>query len=1222
MIDRVRLLKDLQKQVTETEKDLHAQIGRLPEVKQRLEAEYRSAYKAGRTAAAAAQWGDERVTQAAVSWVLGTVFVRFCEDNFLLRQPFLTGAASSHQTHAQERHDQFMGQNPSHTHRDWLLSAFDEIGSSPAGRQLFNQKYNPLYQIPLSNEGAKALIDFWRLHEESRDGGTQIVHSFRDSEWDTRFLGDLYQDLSQEAKDKYALLQTPEFVEEFILNRTLKKAIERFGYDSVKMIDPTCGSGHFLLGAFHRILDEWEKGAPSDDAHTRVEGALNSVHGVDVNPFAVAIARFRLLVAALKAAGVETLREASGYKWQINIATGDSLLKSQQEALFDKSSVLSGTEDGYEFWFETEDLAEHLDILKPGRYHVVVGNPPYITVKDPELRATYRQLYKDVCHGKYALSVPFMQRFFELAFRDEDGRVEPGYVGQITANSFMKREFGEKLVEGYLKSAVDLTEVIDSSGAYIPGHGTPTVILIGRNRPAGLGGNTVRTVRGVRGEPEIPKDPSNGLVWRDIVERIDAAGVSSGEWVSADNLNRSEYFGAHPWILEGGGLESVKAIEGDAPRVLKSFSKRAGFFGITGASDIAIAPSGAFVRKRLERDFVREFVVGDDVRDHLIAPSGSVYYPYDHEKSLRELPASSSVSHYLWPARTLLGKRPTFSKGTYFSDGRPWYEWHQLPKDVGTSEWAIVFGEVATHNHFVLDRVGRAFKETAPVVKLRDGSTEEDHLKLVGLLNSSTACFWLKQMCQDKPSNGVKRGLESEKWTVRYQFNSTNVQEFPLSGVYPTARATELDTLAQQLAAVIPSAVAADPEKPPTAEVLTQAKSEWLRIRARMIAVQEELDWEVYGIYGLHDDLTAPEGSLPVDGLALGQRAFEIDLGKRVKEQGVKTEWFRRHKSKMISEIPAKWPEVYKETVRRRIDSMKNSSVIGLIERPEYKRRWLTDGWDDQQQAALKEWLLARMERRELWYETDYDGTERPRTRSLPELVDDLTGDDDFVAVAALYAPGEELSVIVPKLVEDQHVPFLAALRYTESAHKKKREVWEQVWDRQREEDTATATGDHRKALEIRDGTPVPPKYTTADFRKASYAAQRGGLDVPKERFISYSRTLNPAIEVLGWAGWDHLEQATALTETIDNRTTSGNWEREDFIPYLAGLLELLPWLRQWHSEDAGMFEEALLEWQREEEYAVTTEELRAWRPARKAAKKAAAKPAGGKSAKNSKTKE
>ena len=53
-----------------------------------------------------------------------------------------------------------------------------------------------------------------------------------------------------------------------------------------------------------------------------------------------------------------------------------------------------------------------------------------------------------------------------------------GYVGQITANSFMKREFGKKLIEHFFAQKVDLTHVIDTSGAYIPGHGTPTVILV------------------------------------------------------------------------------------------------------------------------------------------------------------------------------------------------------------------------------------------------------------------------------------------------------------------------------------------------------------------------------------------------------------------------------------------------------------------------------------------------------------------------------------------------------------------------------------------------------------------------------------------------------------------------------------------------------------------------------------------------------------------------
>ena len=102
--------------------------------------------------------------------------------------------------------------------------------------------------------------------------------------------------------------------------------------------------------------------------------------------------------------------------------------------------------------------------------------------------------------------MPFTERFFDLALAADDGR-PAGFVGMITANSFMKREFGKKLIEEFFPK-VDLTHVIDTSGAYIPGHGTPTVILFGRNRrPVG---EQVRAVLGIRGEPTTPDDPPKG----------------------------------------------------------------------------------------------------------------------------------------------------------------------------------------------------------------------------------------------------------------------------------------------------------------------------------------------------------------------------------------------------------------------------------------------------------------------------------------------------------------------------------------------------------------------------------------------------------------------------------------------------------------------------------------------------------------------------------------
>jgi hypothetical protein len=61
---------------------------------------------------------------------------------------------------------------------------------------------------------------------------------------------------------------------------------------------------------------------------------------------------------------------------------------------------------------------------------------------------------------------------------------------------------------------------------------------------------------------------------------------------------------------------------------------------------------------------------------------------------------------------------------------------------------SIAYGEVATHNHFVLDRGGKGFKQTAPIIKLPDDASEAPHHELLGLLNSSAVCFWMKQVTE------------------------------------------------------------------------------------------------------------------------------------------------------------------------------------------------------------------------------------------------------------------------------------------------------------------------------------------------------------------------------------------------------------------------------------------------------------------------------------------
>ncbi|MFJ8705677.1 BREX-2 system adenine-specific DNA-methyltransferase PglX [Streptomyces anulatus] len=1200
MIDRKALLNDLKQQVKAAETDLSAQVKAVTEVGTRLRAEYDRARKLGRTAATWNSWLDERVTQVAVAWVLGTVFVRFCEDNRLIPEPYLTAPEDDRRDLALARFEDYVSTSDDPTYRGWLETAFEELGAGQAGQLLFDKKHNPLFQIPLSHDGARDLVDFWR----ARDEEGVLVHDFTDpleedgdgtKGWDTRFLGDLYQDLSEAARKTYALLQTPEFVEEFILDRTMTPAVREFGYEGLKMIDPTCGSGHFVLGAFRRLVRLWADGQPGRDVHERVAAALDSVHGVDLNPFAVAIARFRLLVAAMAASGVRTLGEAAQFEWPIHLAVGDSLIKHRhkQENLFDGLEE-EGTDELAEFKYGTEDLDEHPEILRQGRYHVVVGNPPYVTVKDRKLNKLYRELY-DACTGTYALSVPFAQRFFELAkIGDTASNQGYGRVGQITANSFMKREFGSRLIETYFGHEVELTEVIDTSGAHIPGHGTPTVILVGQKRGGSQRSSKIRTARGVQGEPVTPESAEHGKVWAAIVEQIDQPN-SLSQWISVSDLERATYFSKKPWILNDGGLEMVQTIAHSSPSLLSSRIVRIGFYGDTHADDALVMTPRSLQARRAEDEYIRPITAGDEVRDYTLSGNNWVIHPYDNSRSVSQIQAMPCIERILWPNRTELGNRSTFSGSTYFAENRPWWEWHQLPRDEAAHNWSLNFAFVATHNHVALDRSASAFTRTAPVIKLRNKATEEDHLELLGLLNSSTAGFWLKMVSHNKGSTVDAKGARQSiiPFEDFYEFTATKMQEFPLPASYPTRLAGALDKLAQKLTTTSPATLFAT--ETPHSRILQNARAVWTSTRARMISLQEELDWQVYFLYKLHtEDLrTSNDPDSPdIPEVKLGERAFEIVLARRVAAGEGNEEWFKRHGSVPITEIPAHWPDAYRQVVQKRIDAIESSRAIGMIERPEYKRRWATQSWDTLQHKALRSWLLDRIEKRDHWF----DENDMPVLVTLSRLTDVLSRDEDFVSVAKIYEPHKELHTVVAELMTGEHVPFLAALRYKPSGLKKRAD-WEHVWDLQRQEDAAP---DELAKRKIRDTIPVPPKYTSADFLRPSFWKARGKLDVPKERFISYGQSNAATPELYGWAGWDHREQAYALDAYIASHEAL---TAEELTPFLAGLLELQPWLDQWHNEFDAAFSSSPATYFRGDrqmvqgENGLTDDDLRAWRP-------------------------
>jgi hypothetical protein len=110
---------------------------------------------------------------------------------------------------------------------------------------------------------------------------------------------------------------------------------------------------------------------------------------------------------------------------------------------------------------------------------------------------------------------------------------------------------------------------------------------------------------------------------------------------------------------------------------------------------------------------------------------------------------------------------------------------------------------------------------------------------------------------------------------------------------------------------------------------------------------------------------------------------------------------------------------------------------------------------------------------------------------------------------------------------------------------------------------------------------------------------------VPKERLISYpfcSREGGTSL-LVGWAGWDHLEQARALSAWYTEVAENDAWAAERRKPLLAGLHELVPWLKQWHNEldpeygeRMGDFFEGFIKSQLQR-LGLTQEDLKNWQP-------------------------
>jgi hypothetical protein len=242
-----------------------------------------------------------------------------------------------------------------------------------------------------------------------------------------------------------------------------------------------------------------------------------------------------------------------------------------------------------------------------------------------------------------------------------------------------------------------------------------------------------------------------------------------------------------------------------------------------------------------------------------------------------------------------------------------------------------------------------------------------------------------------------------------------------------------------------------------------------------------------------------------------------------------------------VTEIPAQLLPAHRARIQARIDAHRGDPRLQLLEAPAYKRRWQTPDLDAEAEKAAESWLLDRLE--DLFAPVRTVETRRLRRARraeayrLESVVAAWQRDPRVAAVAGVWTgsgAATDLTLVAEKLLRKSALPDNPYRVYTAEGLLKLGE-WKRVWALQDQEDAKVAQLiDPRTNEPLRDEAgkptntiPLPPKFDKADFQ-ADYFSTRGKLNVPRERFITFT-DLSPAR--YGWNGWRDRERALAQVE-------------------------------------------------------------------------------------------
>jgi len=244
----------------------------------------------------------------------------------------------------------------------------------------------------------------------------------------------------------------------------------------IKILDPACGSGSFLIKAFDFMKEYYEKYNKNQRDSAKATGLTvftkmisdvekkilaENIFGVDLDPQATEIAAVNLMLKALRKG--ERLPLILGD----NIKCGNSLISGTEDALKEHF----GSDWSQENSFSWE--SEFSDIFKFGGFDVVIGNPPHGAKLSEKERTFFSQKY-EVAKGYKNTASLFIERAFQL--------LKPsGVMGLVIPKSLT---FSERwnIVRNFILNNLEIIEIADISKAF-PGVLLEQIILLCKKGP-------------------------------------------------------------------------------------------------------------------------------------------------------------------------------------------------------------------------------------------------------------------------------------------------------------------------------------------------------------------------------------------------------------------------------------------------------------------------------------------------------------------------------------------------------------------------------------------------------------------------------------------------------------------------------------------------------------------------------------------------------------------